>query len=106
MCPNHLNRVVGAQRIYAHALRQPMIGPDGHRPNSPTSSIQSQHRELLELLRDDRTRPILVTELAIEFDELFLETESNQNHTGCVRHLRSVMTSASSRLCLRVPKSE
>ena len=91
--------------LFSRALK-PLIGLPDQMTRLTMSSIQSQHRELLELLRDDRTRPILVTELAIEFDELFLETESNQNHTGCVRHLRSVMTSASSRLCLRVPKSE
>ena len=91
--------------LFSRVLK-PLIGLPNQMTRLTMSSIQSQHRELLELLRDDRTRPILVTELAIEFDELFLETESNQNHTGCVRHLRSVMTSASSRLCLRVPKSE
>ena len=91
--------------LFSRVLK-PLIGLPNQMTRLTMSSIQSQHRELLELLRDDRTRPILVTELAIEFDELFLETESNQNHTGCVRHLRSVMTSASSRLCLRVPESE
>ena len=59
--------------LFSRVLK-PLIGLPNQMTRLTMSSIQSQHRELLELLRDDRTRPILVTELAIESDELFPET--------------------------------